>query len=129
MSMLAVVTPGSQRFIFALLPFRTGPGAPVVSSLEAHDACVKNGTMLLLLFVIGMFESLSYNAIAEMLSGETDREPGDYGFDPFGLSKGTLKIEPKLLDQAEIKHCRLAMLGFSGIVTQSALTGKPFPYF
>ena len=34
----------------------TWPGAPAVSSLEAHDAAVKNGSMLFLLGVIGVFE-------------------------------------------------------------------------
>jgi len=28
----------------------------------------------------------------------------------------------------EITHCRLAMLAFSGVVTQSVLTNGPFPY-
>ena len=128
MSMLAVVTPGSQRFIFALLPFRTGPGAPVVSSLEAHDACVKNGTMLLLLFVIGMFESLSYNAIAEMMSGETDREPGDYGIPYRFCREGDTATQEKYRLQ-EVTHGRAAMLGFGGMVTASALTESGFPYF
>ena len=30
---------------------------------------------------------------------------------------------------AEIVHCRAAMLGFAGIVTQSAMFNKGFPYF
>ena len=29
----------------------------------------------------------------------------------------------------EVAHCRAAMLAFGGVVTQSALTGKGFPYF
>ena len=56
-------------FIAVDLGFRA-PGAPAVSSLQAHDVCVQSGHMLALLFVIAIFESLSYNAIAEMLSGE-----------------------------------------------------------
>ena len=91
------------------------PGAPAVSSVAAHDVTVKSGHMLFLLFVVGVFEALSYNAIAEMMSGETDRKPGDTATQ----AKYAL---------AEITHCRAAMLGFSGMVTAAAL-GKPFPYF
>ena len=55
------------------------PGAPHVTSLEAHDTTVKTGHMLLLLFAIAIPEALSYNAISEMMSGQSDRKPGDYG--------------------------------------------------
>merc|ERR1719247_3811332 len=60
------------------LGFRA-PGAPAVSSLAAHDVTVASGHMLALLITIAIFESLSYNAISEMMSGETNRAPGDYG--------------------------------------------------
>ena len=55
------------------------PGAPHVSSFEAHDVTVKTGHMLLLLIAIAIPEGLAYTAIAEMMSGESDRKPGDYG--------------------------------------------------
>jgi hypothetical protein len=55
------------------------PGAPQVSSFEAHDVTVKTGHMLVLLFAVAIPESLSYTAIAETMSGESDRKPGDYG--------------------------------------------------
>jgi len=103
------------------------PGAPQVSSLEAHDVTVKTGHMLFLLFVIGAFEALSYNAIAEMMSGETDRQPGDYGIGWKFCKEGDTKTQAKYR-LAEITHCRAAMMGFSGLVTHSALTGNPFPY-
>ena len=63
------------------LGFRA-PGAPAVSSLAAHDVTVASGHMLALLITIGVFEFIGYAAIYEMLSGESDRAPGDYGFDP-----------------------------------------------
>lgn len=113
------------------------PGAPHVSSLEAHDVTVKSGHMLLLLLTIGLVESLSYVGIYEMLSGETDREPGDLGFTQPGWNANLLfrgqnaGMTDRSLALAEIKHCRLAMMGFSGIVTASALTegSAGFPYF
>ena len=71
-------------------------------------------------------QSLGYSAINEMLSGQSDRAPGDYGFDPLGFSK-TEKAERYAA--VEIAHCRGAMLAFSGVVTASAMFEKPFPYF
>mmetsp|Transcript_19075 Transcript_19075/g.38866 ORF Transcript_19075/g.38866 Transcript_19075/m.38866 type:complete len:220 (-) Transcript_19075:235-894(-) len=100
----------------------TWPGAPKVSSLLAHDVAVKNGSMMFLLFAVGLIESLSYVAIYEMLSGETDRKPGDLGFDPLNFAK------QKDYSEVEITHCRAAMLAFGGVVTQSALFDLSFPY-
>mmetsp|Transcript_2193 Transcript_2193/g.7330 ORF Transcript_2193/g.7330 Transcript_2193/m.7330 type:complete len:200 (-) Transcript_2193:182-781(-) len=102
------------------------PFAPHVSSLAAHDAAVKAGPMLGLLLAVGAIEAISYNAIAEMMSGETDRRPGDFYLDPFNMCSTPEKLESML--EKEISHCRLAMFAFSGVVTQSALTGGAFPY-
>lgn len=104
------------------------PGAPAVSSVAAHDVAVKSGHMLFLLFVVGIFEALSYNAIAEMMSGETDREPGDYGIGWKFCKPGDTATQEKY-KLAEITHCRAAMLGFSGMVTGSALNDMGFPYW
>jgi len=104
------------------------PGAPAVTSLEAHDACVKSGHMLLLLFVIAIPEALSYVAISEMMSGETDRKPGDYGIGWKFCKQGDTKTQEKY-KLAEVVHGRAAMLAFSGVVTASALKEISFPYF
>ena len=108
------------------------PGAPHVGSLEAHDVTVKTGHMLLLLFALAIPESLSYVAIAEMMSGQSDRRPGDYGIG-WRFCKPGDKITQEKYKLAEITHCRAAMLGFAGMVTQSAKLGMAgldsgFPY-
>ena len=154
------------------LGFRA-PGAPAVSSLAAHDVTVASGHMLALLITIGVFEFIGYAAIYEMLSGESDRAPGDYGFDSSCAGRPSPPRPPppsrrtppsphsapstppasrvrrrqphqphpavNLANTAvgktgkyaeyEVAHCRAAMLAFVGVVTQSALTGKGFPYF
>ena len=71
---------------------------------------------------------MSYNAIAEMMSGETDREPGDYGIGWQYCKEGDTATQEKYR-LAEITHGRAAMMAFSGVVTASALTGQSFPYF
>lgn len=99
--------------------------AAVPSALAAHDFGVGKGDMLLLLLAVGVVEAASLLATARMLRGETDRHPGDFGFDPLALGGGGAQR----LRLSEISNGRLAMLAFSGIVTQSALTGLGFPYY
>ena len=72
-----------------------------------------------------LLEIISCPAVAALKNG--DRKPGDFGFDPLGFSKSPEAA--KKLAVNELKNGRLAMMAFSGIVTQAALTGKGFPYF
>ena len=77
----------------------------------------------------GRFDALplrciGFLAILEMLDG-SGRQPGDFGFDPLQIG-GANDPEMQL---KELENGRLAMLAFSGIVTQAVLTGKGFPYF
>lgn len=99
----------------------------IPTSLAAHDAAVDNGTMGFLLFVVGMCEIATGAAIFDQAKG-SGRGPGDFSFDPLKL--GQNKAALKRYQQAEIKNGRLAMLAFSGIVTQAAVfTDKSFPFF
>ena len=52
---------------------------------------------------------------------------GDFYYDPLRLTIDPVK--KKDWELKEITHGRLAMLAFSGVVTQAVLTGKGFPYF
>ena len=57
------------------------------------------------------------------LLNDPDAAPGgDYKFDPLGFGGG------RELEEKELANGRIAMLAFSGIVTQAALTGNGFPY-
>ena len=94
-----------------------------VSSLEAHAAAVSSGALVQILLWTSLFEAISVPAVAGL--GKTDRQPGDFSFDPLGFSKNKASLEKYQVN--ELKNGRLAMLAFSGIVTQAALSGKGFP--
>jgi len=104
------------------LGFRV-PYAPEVSSLFAHDACVEKGPMYPLLLAIAIVEVCTGIPKVFQLLNDPDAAPaGDFKFDPLGFGGG------KDLEEKELANGRLAMMAFSGIVTQSALTGNTFPY-
>ncbi|GJD11226.1 Fucoxanthin-chlorophyll a-c binding protein, chloroplastic [Galdieria sulphuraria] len=50
---------------------------------------------------------------------------GDVGFDPFGF---TNVFDVKWMREAELKHCRIAMLAALGFIVQELWT-FPYPYF
>ena len=56
------------------------------------------------------------------------RAAGDFGLDPVGFLAGKSESEINEMKEKEITHCRLAMMAFSGMVTQAVLTQGPFPY-
>jgi len=109
---------------FIFTDFYTLPGFEY-TTLEAHDACVASGAMSQLLLWIGLLEVVSAIGIDQMLRG-SGREAGDYGFDPIGFASDPAK--KKDLQMKELANGRLAMFAFSGVVTQSVLTGNSFPY-
>lgn len=104
-----------------------GPGLPAglrgLSSFQAHDAAVEQGPLIVLMMFCGVFEIAGSGGLAASLKGE--RVPGD-----FALTGGFGKSETELrkLRENEIAHCRLAMMAFSGIVTQAGLGATVFPY-
>ncbi|CAM9879510.1 unnamed protein product [Heterosigma akashiwo] len=95
-----------------------------VSLVDAHNVMVEKGPMVQLLFWLGILEMCTIPTIIDM--GKDDRKPGDFGFDPLGLGRNADKLERYSL--AELKNGRLAMLAFSGMITQAVLTGNDFPF-
>jgi len=98
-----------------------------LSSVTAHDALVEQGAMSQIFLWCGLAEVVASVAVIQMLEG-SGREPGDFGLDPLGFLKGKTEEEANEMKLREIKNGRLAMLAFSGVVTQAVLTQGPFPY-
>lgn len=90
-----------------------------LTSLNAHMPMVASGDLTFMLFIVALVEA----KMGEKMFS-SDHVPGDYGWDPLDLAKDDGELAIK-----ELKNGRLAMLAFSGIVTQAALTGRGFPYF
>jgi len=53
---------------------------------------------------------------------------GDFGLDPLGYLTGATPEQKKDLQIKELKNGRLAMLAFSGVITQAGLGHTEFPY-
>ena len=106
----------------------TVPYAPTVSSLAAHDATVEKGPMFGLLLAVATIELITgVPKVFQLLNNPDATPPGDYNFDPFNLKGKTPEAQATMAEK-EISNGRLAMMAFSGIVTQAALFEKGFPY-
>mmetsp|Transcript_13806 Transcript_13806/g.27989 ORF Transcript_13806/g.27989 Transcript_13806/m.27989 type:complete len:210 (+) Transcript_13806:37-666(+) len=72
-------------------------------------------------------------AIAEGLRAQIifkgDREPGDHGFDPLGFIPKFCNTPEKMaqMKEAEMKHCRIAMIAITGFWFQLMITGEVYP--
>lgn len=99
-----------------------------LTSVTAHDALVEYGAMGQLFLWIGVAETIATISLIQMLYEDSGREPGDFGLDPLGFLEGKSEEEVNRMKLRELKNGRLAMLAFSGAVTQAVLTQGPFPY-
>ena len=79
--------------------------------------------MLGMLIPLAAIEVLAGIPKCFQILNDPDAAPGgDYKFDPLGFCGG------RELEEKELANGRAAILGFSGTVTQAALTGNGFPY-
>jgi len=98
-----------------------------LTSVTAHDALVEQGAMGQIFLWITIAEVISSIAVFQMLEG-SGRKPGDFGFDPLGFLNNKSEEEVKEMQMKELANGRLAMVAFSGVLTQAVLTQGPFPY-
>lgn len=101
-------------------------GLEGVTAATAHNAAVSQGGMGQIFLGIGVLEMVSWLSVSAMLQG-SGRAPGDFSFGADFL-KGKSEAQVEAMKLKEIKNGRLAMMAFSGVVTQSILNGSEFPY-
>merc|ERR1719203_1199192 len=118
--MMAVVGYAAVDLGFVVHPLGKG-----LTSATAHSVLVEKGVMGNALVFIAIAEMVSYIGVAEMLQG-SGREPGDFGLGVKYLSDDPEKV--KDMKYKELMNGRLAMMAFSGMVTQSVLNDVGFPY-
>uniref|UniRef100_UPI0032E93920 ACPII-2 n=1 Tax=Chroomonas placoidea TaxID=173977 RepID=UPI0032E93920 len=99
----------------------TFPFFDKVLPIPAHDVIVKSGGMSQILLWTSFAEIFGGIALFQTIQGK--RAPGDYSFDPLNLSANDLEKRERYA-LAEIKHSRLAMLAFSGMVHQYFITNQ-----
>merc|ERR1712217_575956 len=87
--------------------------------LKFPGAKYESLTSFYALLLVGTAETIGFTQIYNMMDGEDDREPGDFGFDPLKLLPGN----EEQYKTAELTHGRAGMLDFSAVITQSALPG------
>jgi len=58
-----------------------------------------------------------------------DRVAGNLGWDVLGFLTDKSKEDVDRMKLRELKHARLGMLAFGGVVTQAAMGSESFPYF
>lgn len=107
------------------------PGYPEAmssaTSATVHGPAVEYGALGNIFVWIAIAEMTSWIGVSQMLQG-SGRAPGDFGLGKKFID-GKSEKEVESMKLKEITHCRLAMLAFSGVVTQSVLYDKGFPYF
>lgn len=102
---------------FIIPEFIQLPGYPKMGPIPAHNYAVQTGGMSQILLWTSFLEVFGTVALISTLKG--NRAPGDFCFDPLGLSKDpATKARYQL---SEIKNGRLAMCAIGGFVHQGFL--------
>jgi len=104
---------------------------PTINILNSHNALIYGlgqGPMWVLLVFCSLIESLRFKELGLDFGKLTHENAGDLNFGKGFLPKTEQGIKDMKLK--ELKNGRLAMLAFSGCITQAAFFGKlHFPYF
>ena len=102
-----------------------GVAATGLSAAAAHDPSVANGQLGFMLFAASVVELLTMPVLAQAAKG-SGRAAGDFAWDPLNWCAEAKNRDRLVL--AEVTHSRLAMLAFSGMVTQAVAVSDKFPY-
>ena len=112
---------------FVVQQFVSLPGMTHVADSNMAPQAAGLESMLQFVFGIGIIEFWinKGNVTMETMFEDPDRVPGDFGFDPMGLSKSKSPDQMGKLQLQELKNGRLAMLAIGGMIHHNFVTGEP----
>merc|ERR1719445_194275 len=112
---------------FVVQQYITLPGMTHVADSNMAPQAAGIESMLQFVFGIGILEFWMNkgNVTMETMFEDPDRVPGDFGFDPLGLSKNKTPEQMEKLQLQELKNGRLAMLAIGGMIHHNFVTGEP----
>jgi hypothetical protein len=112
---------------FVAQEYWTLPGYEHVDDSNLAPSVVGLSSMLQFVFGCGIYEYWMNkgNITMENMFSDPSRVPGNFGFDPMGLSKGKTPEQVAELELNEIKNGRLAMLAIGGMIHHNWVTGEP----
>ena len=111
---------------FTMQQYLTIPGYEHVDDSNMAPTVVGASAMLQIVFWMGVLEFWTNkgNVTMETMFSDSDREPGNLGFDPMGLAVGKTEDEMNDLKLKELKNGRLAMLAIGGMIHHNWITGE-----
>ena len=117
-SMLATVGFVAQQYY-------TLPGMTPVENSNLAPETAGVSSMLQIVFYVGILEFWMNKGkvTMETMFEDSDRVPGDFGFDPMGLSVGKTEEQKADMQLKEIRNGRLAMLAIGGMIHHNIVTG------
>jgi len=112
---------------FVLQQYWTLPGMTAVADSNLAPTVVGASSMCQIVVWMGVLEwwTNKGNVTMETMFEDPDRVPGEFGFDPLGLSSGKSQEQKDAMALQEIKNGRLAMLAIGGMIHHNWITGDP----
>ena len=112
---------------FVAQQYWTIPGMVDVADANLAPEAAGLSSMLQIVLYVGVLEFWMNKGKVTMenMFEDPERIPGNFGFDPLGLSVGKTDEQKADMELKEIRNGRLAMLAIGGMIHHNIVTGGP----